>query len=68
MADSGGGMDRSAKDRLGQLVDRLLATAEKALAQGAWERAEGILQDILAVAPEDRRVAEIGRASCRERV
>ncbi|TMK53056.1 MAG: hypothetical protein E6G66_03045 [Actinobacteria bacterium] len=57
MTDSEGGMDRSANDRLARLVDRLLATAEKALAHGAWDRAEEILQDILAVAPEDQRAA-----------
>src|SRR5438132_442095 len=52
-------MDRSADERLERLVDRLLATAEKALAHGAWDRAEEILGDILAVAPEDRRAAEM---------
>ncbi|MCW3035699.1 MAG: putative CyaI3 adenylate/guanylate cyclase [Actinobacteria bacterium] len=59
MADTGGGMDRSAGNQLVQLVDRLLAKAEKALAHGAWDRAEEILGDILAVAPEDRRAAEM---------
>src|SRR2546427_11006448 len=52
-------MDRSENDRLVRLVDRLLATAEKALAHGAWDRAEEILRDILAVAPEDQRAAEM---------
>src|SRR2546421_4515936 len=52
-------MDRSAGNQLVQLVDRLLAKAEKALAHGAWDRAEEILQDILAVAPEDQRAAEM---------
>jgi class 3 adenylate cyclase/tetratricopeptide (TPR) repeat protein len=59
VADTGGGMDRSAGSQLVQLVDRLLAKAEKALAHGAWDRAEEILGDILAVAPEDHRAAEM---------
>jgi len=36
-------MDRSAGNQLVQLVNRLLAKAEKALAHGAWDRAEEIL-------------------------
>src|SRR3982074_2167150 len=58
-------MDRSANDRLVRLVDRLLAMAEKALVQGAWDRAEEILRDILDVAPEDQRAAEMLRRARR---
>jgi class 3 adenylate cyclase len=52
-------MDRSADSQLVQLVNRLLAKAEKALALGAWDRAEEILGDILAVAPEEPRAADM---------
>jgi class 3 adenylate cyclase len=61
VADTGGGMDRSAGNQLVQLVDRLLAKAEKALAHGAWARAEEILRDILEVAPEEQRATEMLR-------
>jgi hypothetical protein len=44
---------------LARLVDRLLTVAERAAAHGAWDRAEEIAQHILAVAPEDRRAADL---------
>jgi class 3 adenylate cyclase len=40
---------------LSRLVERLLVTAEKAAAQGAWDGVEEILHDVLAVAPGNRR-------------
>ncbi len=46
-----------AEDRLAHLIQRLLSDADSAASSGAWDRVAAIADDVLAVAPDDRRAA-----------
>src|SRR5438105_4441474 len=61
VSETGGREDRSATGSLGRLVDRLLHSAERAAAQGAWDEVEEIVKDVLAAAPENERAADLLR-------
>lgn len=56
MSQSGGG---SAEARLGALIDRLLAAAEAAAAVRNWDETQALVDDVLAVDPDNARASQL---------